>query len=152
MEDSIVSIKDYLIFAAAAIAAIASVASIFITISLSSKKERENKLWTMELERFFLLEEKVGILVESLMVFRCREDEEKQNYYEMQQYLASAIGRFRRYPNVLQALRLVQNDAGWYFSQDMKHDSRASYDEARSNLEESYQKFIKACDEVLQRK
>ena len=152
MEDNIVSIKDYLIFAAAAIAAIASVASIFITISLSSKKERENKLWEKELERFFSLEEKVGVLVESLMVFRCREDEEKQDYYEMQQYLASAIGRFRRYPNVLKALRLVQNDAGWYFSQDMKHDTKEAYNEARNNLEQSYQKFLIACDEVLQRK
>lgn len=136
---------------AATIAATASVVSIFVNIYRSSRKERENKLWEKELERFFLLEEKVGVLVENLMAFRCGEDSEKEEYFEMQQHLASAIGRFRRYPNVLQSLRLLQNDAGWYFSQDMKHKTKEDYNEARSNLEESYQKFINACDEVLKR-
>jgi len=152
LEENIVSIKDYFILVAATIAATASVASIFVNFYLSSRKERENKLWEKELERFFLLEEKVGVLVENLMVFRCREDSEKEEYYEMQQYLASAIGRFRRYPNVLQSLRRLQNNAGWYFRQDMKHETKEDYNEARSDLEESYQKFLKACDEVLKRK
>jgi hypothetical protein len=152
LEENIVSLKDYFILVAATIAATASVASIFVNFYLSSRKERENKLWEKELERFFVLEEKVGVLVENLMSFRCREDTEKEKYYEMQQYLASAIGRFRRYPNVLQSLRLLQNEAGWYFRQDMKHETKEDYNEARSNLEESYQKFLKACDEVLKRK
>ena len=152
METSTLHVKDLLILATATIAAAASIISIFVNIRLSKQKERSNKIWEKELERFFELEEQVGILVENLIVFRCREESEKHSYFEKQQYLASAIGRFRRYPVVLHALRQLQNDAGWYFRQDMKHETKEDYEEARNNLESSYNEFLAACDTVLDRK
>lgn len=109
-------------------------------------------MWEKELERFFSLEEKVGVLVENLMAFRCREDVEKGQCFEAQRYLQSAIGRFRRYPEVTKALRLVLHDAGYYFQKDMKHESKADFEEVKNNLEESYQTFLEACDGVLKRK
>ena len=152
MEENFLYTKDLLILATAAIAAAASIISIFVNIHLSKKKERSNRLWEKELERFFDLEERVGVLVENLMAFRCREDSERHSYYQQQQYLASAIGRFRRYPKVLQSLRKLQNDASWYFSQDMKHETKKEFEEARNNLEGSYREFLQACDSVLERK
>ncbi len=152
MEISTLHVKDLLILATATIAAAASIISIFVNIRLSKQKERSNKIWEKELERFFELEEQVGILVENLIVFRCREESEKNSYFEKQQYLASAIGRFRRYPVVFHALRQLQNDTGWYFRQDMKHETKDDYEEARNNLESSYKKFLVACDTVLDRK
>ncbi|MES9857218.1 MAG: hypothetical protein ABW166_11500 [Sedimenticola sp.] len=145
-------IKDYFILIAAVVAALASIISIFVNISLSSKKERSNKLWEKEFDRIFKLEERVGVLVDDLIRFRCRTEDEKKKFYEMQNYLPNAMGRFRRYPELRESLRLVAHDAGWYFSQDMKHPSKEEFNEAKNNLETSYVNFTKACDKVLDRK
>ena len=143
--------KDYVILIVAIVAASASIVSIFVNIYLSSKKERSNKLWEKELERIFELEENVGVFVDDLIFFRCRENMEKEKFYEKQHYLPNAMGRFRRYPDLHEALRLVSHDALWYFSQDMKHENNEDYNQAKTNLETSYQNFIKACDKVLER-
>ena len=144
--------KDYFILIAAIVAASASIISIFVNIYLSSRKERSNKLWEKEFDRIFKLEERVSVLVDDLISFRCRSDDERKKFYEMQDYLPNAMGRFRRYPELREALRLVAHDAGWYFSQDMKHRSKEEYNEAKNNLETSYVSFTKACDKVLDRK
>lgn len=86
------------------------------------------------------------------MYFRCRETDEKEKFYDIQSYLPEAMGRFRRYPDLHEALRLVSHDANWYFGQDMKHKSREDYLEAKKNLESSYQNFLKCCDKILDRK
>jgi hypothetical protein len=144
--------KDLLVLIAAVIAAIASVASILVNVILSSKNQRKNKIWEKELERIFDLEEKVGMLVDNLIFFRCRSEGEKDRFYQMQSYLPNAMGRFRRYPELHEALRLVFHDAGWYFSRDMKHDNKEEFNEAKANLQSSYAKLLKACDKILDRK
>jgi len=144
--------KELVILVAAVIAAVASMASISINIFLSSKNQRLNRIWENEFERIFELEEKIGILVDDLIYFRCRSEEEKEKFFEMQSYLPNAMGRFRRYPELHEALRLVSHDANWYFGRDMQHGSKEEYEEAKSNLESSYKGFIKACDKVLKRK
>ncbi|VAW46708.1 hypothetical protein MNBD_GAMMA03-1116 [hydrothermal vent metagenome] len=144
--------KELVILVAAVIAATASIASILINIYISSKSQRRNRIWENEFERIFELEEKVGILVDDLIYFRCRSKEEKDKFFEMQNYLPNAMGRFRRYPELHEALRLVSHDANWYFGRDMKHGSKEEYEEAKNNLESSYKCFIKACDKILERK
>ncbi|WP_334022383.1 hypothetical protein [Alteromonas sp. S015] len=141
-------IKDFLVLVTAGIAAGASVYNVII----SSRNQRNNKIWEKELERIFDLEEKVGILVDDLIYFRCRSDDEKDKFYEMQNYLPNAMGRFRRHPELHEALRLVLHDAGWYFSRDMKHESKEEFSEAKENLLASYTNFLAACDNVLGRK
>lgn len=141
-------IKDLLVLVAAVIAAVASIANVVI----SSRNQRNNKIWEKELERIFDLEEQVGVLVDDLIFFRCRSEDEKEKFYQMQRYLPSAMGRFRRHPELHEALRLVFHDTGWYFSRDMKHESKEEYAEAKENLLSSYAKFLKACDKVLGRK
>ena len=131
----------------AVIAAVACIANVII----SSKNQRNNKIWEKELERVFDLEEQVGVLVDDLIFFRCRSEDEKEKFFQMQRYLLNAMGRFRRYPELHEALRLVFHDAGWYFNRDMK-DSSKEYTEAKENLLSSYAKFLQACDKVLGRK
>lgn len=144
--------KDLLVLIAAVIAAVASIMSILVNVILSSRSQRKNKIWERELERIFDLEEKVGVLVDDLIFFRCRSEDEKGKFYQMQRYLPNAMGRFRRYPELHEALRLVFHDAGWYFSRDMKHENKEEFSEAKENLLLSYKGFLKACDKVLGRK
>jgi hypothetical protein len=139
--------EDFFVLVAAVIAAIASVANVII----SSRNQRDNKIWEKELERVFDLEEKVGVLVDDLVFFRCRTEGEKEKFYQMQHYLPNAMGRFRRHPELHEALRLVFHDAGWYFNRDMKHENSEEFAEAKGNLLSSYAKFLEACDKVLSR-
>ena len=143
---------DLFVLMAAAIAAVASVVSIIVNVMLSSRNQRKNKIWEKELERIFDLEEKVGVLVDDLIFFRCRSEDERDRFFEMQRYLPNAMGRFRRYPELHEALRLLFHDAGWYFSRDMRHESKEEFAEAKKNLLSSYAGFLKACDKVLGRK
>jgi len=143
---------DLFVLIAAAIAAVASIISIIVNVILSSRNQRKNKIWEKELERIFDLEEKVGVLVDDLIFFRCRSEDERDRFFQMQRYLPDAMGRFRRYPELHEALRLVFHDAGWYFSRDMKHESKDEFAEAKANLLSSYAGFLKACDKVLGRK
>lgn len=144
--------SNNLVLITATIAAVASIISIFVNVYLTSTVERRNRLWNKELDRFSELEEKVGILVEDLMAFNCRTDIEQSNFYERMQTLRTTAGRFRRYPEVMKSLRKLSNNAGWYFSQDMKHETKEEFCKIRDNLEESYQELLKAIDQVVKRK
>ncbi len=147
MEDEVINY----ILVAATIAAVASIISIFINVYLTSTVQRKNRLWNKEFERFLELEERTGVLVEDLMRFGCRSDIEKNKFYERTQYLRDDAGRFRRYPDVIEALRKLNNDASWYFSQDMKHETKEEFYEARNNLESSFKDLLTAIDKVVKR-
>jgi hypothetical protein len=145
-------LKEYATIIASAIAAIASVVTLLINMKLTTSRERRKALWERELDKFIELEEKAGSLVEDLLSYRCRDDCEKQTYFEKQQYLLLAAGRFRRYPEVLSGIYDLQNRSGWYFSQDMKHESRKESQEATTGLITAYDRLLVACDKVLGRR
>ncbi|HOY23834.1 MAG TPA: hypothetical protein PK002_11820 [Cellvibrio sp.] len=152
MDMGSLQVKDTIVLVSATISSVTVIGSIFVNSHFSKKKERSNRLWEMELERIFALEEKIGVMIENLLAYRCRDDLEKKEYYEHDQYLASAIGRFRRYPAIHKALKKVRIEAAWSFKEDMKHETKEDLAEAKKSLQDAYKDFLDACDAVLERK
>jgi hypothetical protein len=142
---------DILVLSAATIAALASIVSIFVNVYLTTTVERRNRLWNKEFERFLDLEERVGILVEDLLRFSIRTEIEKDKFFGSMQLLRDDAGRFRRYPEIMQALRDLNHYASWYFSQDMKHDTKEEFNEAKNDLLNSYKILINAIDKIVKR-
>lgn len=136
---------------AASIAAVASVATLILNALLATTREKRKALWEKELERFFELEEKAGQLTEDLFSYRCRSDDEKKDFYANSQYLRDMVGRFLRYEEVANALRKFNQCANWYFSQDMKHESKKEFEDARRDLEDSHKGLLIACDRAIGR-
>ncbi|ATG92566.1 hypothetical protein [Methylomonas koyamae] len=135
--------KDYISIIVSTIAA-------FFNIHLSSKYERENKLWEKELDHLIELEKKVSKLVNDLLCYRYRNTNSNE-IYEIQNYLQSAMGYFGRYSELREAIRLVRHDAGWYFDQDSKQADQATLLKAREDLIQSYNNFIEAHDKILKK-
>lgn len=136
---------------AAVIAAIASVASLLLNTRLSESRDKRRILWERELNRFFDLEEVAGRLVEDLLAYRCRTEEAKAAASEKLEYLHAAAGRFLRYSEVAAALRELHHTAGWYVTQDMKHETRQEFEQTRKDVLDAHKKLLAACDAVLKR-
>jgi hypothetical protein len=130
-------------------AAIALIAPI-LTSWLTLKRERRQQLWQRELQRFFELEELAGILTEALAGHGPLDQMADQLHSQMAQ-LKIATGKFRRYPQVAQAIRDFENSAGWILSRERRFDSRAEHDKVMKELESHYQALLKACDKVVGR-
>jgi hypothetical protein len=81
--------------------------------------------------------------------YNIRSDEEGSAAREKLQFLRAATGSFLRYRAVAEALRDLNHAAGWYIAQDMKHESKAEFEEARRNVTDGFAKLIAACDETL---
>jgi hypothetical protein len=150
VEESILSAEDATVIAAV-IAAIASVTSLILSTRLSESRDRRRALWELELARFFELEEVAGQLVQDLLAYRCRDDASKAVAEEKREFLHAARGRFLRYDAVAEALGLLHNTTGWYVAQDMKHENRMEFEEARNDVVDSYRKLLNASDAVLKR-
>ena len=99
--------------------------------------------------RFSDLEDTAGRLVEDLLAFNIRSENEKVQANEKIQSLRAATGCFLRYPEIAKSLRQITHSAVWYISRDMKHESREEYEEARTEVLDSFELFIKAIDETL---
>ena len=143
--------KEYAAIIAASIAAVASIVTLLLNTKLTINREKRKALWDREIDNFMKLEEVAGKITEDLLSYRCRNEDEKNEYFSNATYLRIATGKFRRYPEVLQALRELNHNAGWYFSQDMKHETKEKYNEARSDLEKSFNRLIAACDNAIGR-
>lgn len=144
-------IKDYTAIVVACMAAAVSLVTLVLTTRLTEGRERRKALWERELVRFAELEDVAGRLVEDLLRFNIRGDEERKQAYEKLQFLRVASGRFMRYKSVAGALRDLENAAGWYIREDMKHESRSEYEKARLDVSEGFEKLIAACDEALKK-
>lgn len=149
MDQFFTALKDYTAIVVACLAAAVSLVNLAWTTRLTEKRERRKVLWERELARFSELEDIAGRLVEDLLRFNIREDAERQRAHEKLQHIREATGRFLRYDKVARALRDLENAAGWYISQDMKHETAEEYKKARSDVSESFKAFILACDETL---
>ena len=143
--------KEYAAIIAASIAAIVSIVTLLLNTKLTINREKRKALWDKEIDKFMELEEVAEKVTEDLLCYRCREEDEKQEYFDNAAYLRIAAGKFHRYPEVLQALRELNHSAGWYFSQDMKHKTKEEYEEARYDLEKSFNSLIAACDKAIGR-
>jgi hypothetical protein len=91
-------------------AAIALIAPM-LTSWLTLKRERRQQLWQRELQRFFELEELAGTLTEALAGHGPLGAVADQLHAQLGQ-LRTGTGKFRRYPQVVQAIRDFENSAG----------------------------------------
>jgi hypothetical protein len=149
MDQLLAALKDYAAIVVACVAAAVSIVTLVLTTRLTEGRERRKVLWERELVRFSELEDIAGRLVEDLMRFNIRSDEERKQAYEKLQYLRVAAGRFLRYERVAVALRDLENAAGWYIREDMRHESKTEYEKARADVSHGFKKLIFACDETL---
>ncbi len=149
MDQFFAALKDYTAIVVACLAAAVSLVNLAWTTRLTERRERRKVVWERELARFSELEDIAGRLVEDLLRFNIREAAERQSAYEKLQYIREATGRFLRYDKVARALRELEHAAGWYISQDMKHETSEEYKKARSDVSESFKALISACDETL---
>lgn len=143
--------KDWAAVIAATIAAIASILTLFLNTKLAFGRERRQALWNKELERFSELEEQAGNLVEEILTYSFRGDDRKQEFYNRLLAFHKLVGRFRRYPDVAQAIRKLHNVSGWFVETDMKHDSKEEYEKSRIEIDETYKELITACDVATNR-
>ncbi len=149
MEQLLIALKDYAAIIVACVAAAVSIVTLFWSTHLNEGRERRKVLWERELNRFSELEDNAGRLVEDLLSYNIRSNEERAAAQDKLQLLRAATGRFLRYPSIASALRDVAHSAGWYISQDMKHETKADFEEARNDVTTSFGKLISAIDETL---
>lgn len=142
-------LRDYAAFAVACVAASVSIINLVWSTRLNEGRDRRKVLWERELNRFSELEDTAGRLVEDLLSYKIRSDQERSAALEKLQVLRGATGRFLRYPTIASALRDVSHSAGWYIAQDMKHETKAEFEEARNDVTASFGKLIAAIDETL---
>lgn len=149
MKQLLIVLKDYAAIIVACVAAAVSIVNLFWSAHLNEGRERRKVLWERELDRFSELEDTAGRLVEDLLSYNIRSEEERAAAREKLQLLRAATGRFLRYPSITSALRDVTHSAGWYISQDMKHETHAEFEEAQKDVTNSFRKLIDAVDETL---
>ena len=149
MDQLLSALKDYAAIIVACLAAAVSIVNLTLSTRLSEGRERRKVLWEKELERFSELEDTAGRLVEDLLSCKIRSDTERSAALEKLHVLRGATGRFLRYPTIAAALRDVTQSASWYISQDMKHEKKAEFEEARNDVTTSFAKLISAIDETL---
>ena len=129
--------------------ALVSLLTIWLQQRAQEGRERRKFLWEKELNRFSELEQAAGHLVESLLSYSTRSDEERSNVRQQLQDLRSATGRFLRYSAIATALRDFNHASGWFYSQDMKHETKAESEEARNDVSNCFKKLVAAIDETL---
>lgn len=149
MDQLLSAIKDYAAIIVACVAAAVSIVNLTLSTRLSEGRERRKVLWERELDRFSELEDTAGRLVEDLLSYNIRSETARSAASEKLQVLRGATGRFLRYPTIVAALRDVTHSADWYISQDMKHETKEQFEEARSSVTTSFSKLISAIDETL---
>ncbi len=129
--------------------ALVSLLSVWLQQRVQEGRERRKFYWEKEFDRFADLEVNAGRLVEDLLSYNTRSEDERASVLQQLQNLRDATGRFLRYPAIAGTLRDFNHAAGWFFSQDMKHETPAESNEARSDVTNSFNKLIAALDETL---
>lgn len=112
--------------------------------SLGAKKERRQEVLKRELDRLYKLEEMAGEITEWAGSYQLdHSSEELRNRFHG---FMVAAGTFRKYPNLKQAIRDLNQYAMILASDKIKHrDPRKGNEE----LEEKYKAFIRELEIVL---
>jgi hypothetical protein len=118
---------DYAAIIVACVAASVSIVNLVWSTRLNEGRDRRKVLWERELNRFSELEDIAGHLVENLLSYSIRSEQERSSALEKLQILQGVTGRFLRYPEIASALRDVSHSAGWYISQDTKHETKIEF-------------------------
>lgn len=149
MDQLLTALRDYAAIVVAFVAAAVSIINLTLSTRLGEGRERRKVLWERELDRFSELEDTAGRLVEDLLAYNIRSDEARSEAIEKLQVLRGATGRFLRYPAIAAALRDVTHSAGWYISQDKRHETKADFEDARNDVINGFGKLIAAIDQTL---
>jgi hypothetical protein len=102
-------------------------------------------LWSKEFDRFLVLEELAGRLVEELSSYRSFD---QAILAALLEEFRPAAGRFARYPSVQRAIRDLQNVLNQMFVAKRDHEDDR---ELRSELDSSMKQLLAACDYVTKR-
>ena len=148
-EQLLSALKDNVAITVAFIAATVSKINLIWSTRLNEGRERRKVLWERELNRFSELEDTAGRLVEDMLSYNIRSEQERAASWDKLQNLRAATGRFLRYPEIASALREVTHSAGWYISQDMKHETKTDFEEARNDVTASFDKLVAAINITL---
>jgi hypothetical protein len=149
MEQLLTALKDYTAIIVACIAAAVSIINLFWSMHFNEKREQRKVLWERELNRFSELEDTAGRLIEDILSYRIRTESELSIANKKLQILRAATGSFLRYPNIASALRDVTHSSAWYIAQDMRHETRAEFEDAQNSVKTSFEKLVTAIDEAL---
>ena len=118
-----------------------------VTSQLALKRERRQQLWNRELDRFFELEELAGMIAERLGGYRPVEPNRDRIGSQILE-LEAAAGRFRRYPEVTQAIRDLCNTTGWILTEGQA-ESAEEETSTKQELVSRHKALLDACDRVL---
>ena len=149
MQELLSTLKDNVAIVVAFIAATVSIINLIWSTRLNEGRERRKALWERELNRFSELEDIAGRLVEDLLSNNIRSEQVLSTSWENLKTLRDSTGRFLRYPAIASALRQVTHSAGWYISQDMKHENKTDYEEVRNEVINSFDELVRAIDATL---
>ena len=131
------------------IGAAISLATLVLSSRLTERREWRKVIFEREHLRLAELQEVAGTLVEDLMRLQIRTDEEKTSAFEKLKFIRTASGRFLRYRSVASALRDLENSAGWYIREDMRHETKEEFEKARADVESSFKSLSRACNDAL---
>lgn len=130
---------------AAIIAALASICTLILTSRLAIKKERRQQIWQKEIDRFFALEELAGQVTEIVGSYKPL-DIVQDELEPLLHQLDTCTGRFRRYREVMQAIRDLFHTATLLLA--AKRDNQDST-EFETELSQFYQRLLLECDRVI---
>lgn len=104
--------------------------------------------WEREYSRIMEVEERAGYLVETVGSYRALPEVEEliKDYWPA---FRLDSGRLRRYPDLCQAIRNLDNRIGTVMS--MRRNSEHWWNGASQEMNECYKQFLEACDTVTQR-
>jgi hypothetical protein len=131
------------------IALVASAILLYVGTKVSLRKERRQLLWAKEIDRFLVLEELAGQIVEEVICRYPIESEISPVLAEKLQAIHQATGRFARYPAVRQAIRELHHLVGRFINiRNHFEDDRTILPE----LDQAVGKLLEACDKAIGRK
>ena len=133
--------------AASLIALFGSLLTVFVGTSLALRKERRQLLWSKEIDRFLVLEELAGQLVEEVGSYQPI-PEDRSTLAAQLEVLHQAAGRFARYLTVRQAIRDVHNALGRMIDAKSHHEGDH---EIRAELDPALRRLLAACDQAIER-
>ena len=144
--------KDWGSVIAALFAALASLATLALSTALTFRREQRQSLWEQELRRFLELEEAAGKFAEELSSYELRGSPDGEaKFWTQFNWLKAAVGRFRRYPVVVGALRDFNHAAASFYQVDKRTGSAEEYDRFSEMLDTAFKDLLKASDAATNR-
>ncbi len=133
----------------AALGAAIAFASPLVTYRVTKSKERRELIWKEEIKKFKALEERAGILTETLCGNRWLEGDRPEEVKRELRSLRMAAGRFRRYEPVKLSIRHLASVLETIYEKKSQFQSPEEEKQIRQKLEAAYKRLITTCDHTL---